>query len=118
MKAWLLNGFGLKNLQIGETPTPAPKKGEVLIKVSAVSLNFRDKAIIDGIYEPELVPKPLIPVSDAVGVVVAVGSGITHLKEGDRVNSHLYSAWVDGDPKPNEPAFCYGTPLPGASPST
>jgi NADPH:quinone reductase-like Zn-dependent oxidoreductase len=113
MKAWLLSGFGLENLQLGETPTPTPKKGEVLIKVSAVSLNFRDKAIVDGIYEPELVPKPLIPVSDAVGVVVAVGSGITHLKEGDRVNSHLYSAWVDGDPKPNEPAFCYGTPLPG-----
>ena len=113
MKAWLLSGFGLKNLQLGETQTPIPKKGEVLIKVSAVSLNFRDKAIVDGIYEPELVPKPLIPVSDAVGVVVAVGSGITHLKEGDRVNSHLYSAWVDGDPKPNEPAFCYGTPLPG-----
>jgi NADPH:quinone reductase-like Zn-dependent oxidoreductase len=113
MKAWLLNGFGLKNLQLGEVPTPTPKKGEVLIKVSAVSLNFRDKAIVDGIYEPELVPKPLIPVSDAVGVVVAVGPGVTHLKEGDRVNSHLYSWWVDGAPKPDEPLFCYGTPLPG-----
>ena len=78
-----------------------------------VSADFRDKAIVDGIYEPELVPKPLIPVSDAVGVVVAVGPGVTNLKEGDRVNSHLYSAWVDGNPKPNELAFCYGTPLPG-----
>ena len=113
MKAWLLHGFGLKNLQLGETRNPTPKAGEVLIKVAAVSLNFRDKAIVDGIYEPELVPRPLIPVSDAVGVVVEVGPGVTHLKEGDRVNSHLYSAWVDGDPKPNEPAFCYGTPLPG-----
>src|SRR5580704_17066693 len=113
MKAWQLDNFGLDNLRLGEAPTPTPKDDEVLIKVSAVSLNFRDKAIVDGIYEPELVPKPLIPVSDAVGVVVAVGSGITHLKEGDRVNSHLYSAWLDGDPKPDEPAFCYGTPLPG-----
>ena len=113
MKAWLLNGFGLDNLQLGEAPTPTPKQGEVLIKVSAVSLNFRDKAIVDGIYEPELVPKPLIPVSDALGVVVAAGPGVTHLQEGDRVNSHLYSAWVDGNPKPNELAFCYGTPLPG-----
>jgi NADPH:quinone reductase-like Zn-dependent oxidoreductase len=95
MKAWLLNGFGLGNLQLGEAPTPAPKQGEVLIQVSAVSLNFRDRAIVDGIYEPELVPKPLIPVSDAVGAVVAVGPGVTNLKEGDRVNSHLYSAWVD-----------------------
>ena len=54
-------------------------------------MNFRDKAIVDGIYEPEMIPKPLIPVLDAVGVVVAVGKNVTHLKEGDRVNSHLYS---------------------------
>ncbi len=49
MKAWLLSGFGLANLQLGETRTPAPKEGEVLIKVAAVSLNFRDKEIVDGI---------------------------------------------------------------------
>jgi NADPH:quinone reductase-like Zn-dependent oxidoreductase len=114
MNAWLLNGFGLENLKLDEVQTPRPKEGEVLIKVKAASLNFRDKAIVDGIYEPDMVPKPLIPVSDAVGVVVALGPDVTHLKEGDRVNSHLYSAWIDGDPKPNEPAFCYGTPLPGA----
>jgi NADPH:quinone reductase-like Zn-dependent oxidoreductase len=113
MKAWLLDDFGLDNLRLGETQTPTPKENEVLIKVSAVSLNFRDKAIVDGIYEPEMIPKPLIPVSDAVGVVVAVGPNVTHLQEGDRVNSHLYSRWVDGDPKPNEPDFCYGAPLPG-----
>ena len=113
MKAWQLDNFGLDNLRLGETPTPTPKDDEVLIKVSAVSLNFRDKAIVDGIYEPEMIPKPLIPVSDAVGVVVAVGKNVTHLKEGDRVNSHLYSHWVDGLPAPNEPDFCYGAPLPG-----
>jgi NADPH:quinone reductase-like Zn-dependent oxidoreductase len=112
MKAWLLNGFGLDNLQLGEAPTPTPNQGEVLIKVSAVSLNFRDKAIVDGIYEPELVPKPLIPVSDAVGVVVAVGPGVTQVKEGDRVNSHLYSSWVDGDAEPDYGQFAYATPLP------
>jgi NADPH:quinone reductase-like Zn-dependent oxidoreductase len=113
MKAWLLDNFGLDNLRLGEAQTPTPKDNEVLIKVSAVSLNFRDKAIVDGIYEPEMIPKPLIPVSDAVGTVAAVGRNVTHLKEGDRVNSHLYSRWVDGDPKPNEPDFCYGAPLPG-----
>ena len=113
MKAWLLDNFGLDNLRLGEAETPTPKDNEVLIKVSAVSLNFRDKAIVDGIYEPEMIPKPLIPVSDAVGVVAAVGRNVTHLREGDRVNSHLYSHWVDGDPRPNEPDFCYGAPLPG-----
>ncbi|HEY2548767.1 MAG TPA: hypothetical protein VGI46_22010 [Candidatus Acidoferrum sp.] len=43
-------------LQLGEALTPVPRQGEVLIQVSAVSLNFKDKAIVDGIYEPELVP--------------------------------------------------------------
>jgi NADPH:quinone reductase-like Zn-dependent oxidoreductase len=113
MKAWLLKDFGLQNLQMDEVPTPTLKDNEVLIRVKAVSLNFRDKAIVDGIYEPEMIPKPLIPVSDAVGVVVSVGSAVTRFKEGDRVNSHLYSGWVDGDPAPNEPDFCYGAPLPG-----
>lgn len=113
MKAWLLQDFGLDNLQLGEVPTPEPKAGELLVKVGAVSLNFRDKAIVDGIYEPHLVPKPLIPVSDACGEIVAVGEGVTRFKVGERVNSHLYSRWIDGPPGPDEPAYCFGSPLPG-----
>ncbi|MFX7329476.1 alcohol dehydrogenase catalytic domain-containing protein, partial [Acinetobacter baumannii] len=76
MKAWLLKDFGLENLKLEEVETPTPQAGELLIKVGAVSLNYRDKAIVDGFYEPHLVPKPLIPVSDAVGTVVAVGEGV------------------------------------------
>ncbi len=113
MKAWLLNDFGLDNLVLGETPAPEPKAGELLVKVGAVSLNFRDKAIVDGIYEPHKVPKPLIPVSDAAGTVVAVGEGVSRFAVGDRVNSHLYSRWLDGAPGPDEPDYCFGSPLPG-----
>jgi NADPH:quinone reductase-like Zn-dependent oxidoreductase len=113
MKAWLLKDFGLENLHLEETATPQPKAGELLIKVGAVSLNFRDKAIVDGIYEPHLVPKPLIPVSDASGTVVAVGNGVSRFSIGDRVNSHLYSRWLDGMPAPDEPNYCFGSPLPG-----
>ena len=113
MKAWLLNDFGLDNLVLGDTPTPEPKAGELLVKVGAVSLNFRDKAIVDGIYEPHKVPKPLIPVSDAAGTVVAVGEGVSRFKLGDRVNSHLYSRWIDGAPASDEPDYCFGSPLPG-----
>ncbi|MFM0498402.1 zinc-dependent alcohol dehydrogenase family protein [Paraburkholderia caledonica] len=113
MKAWLLRDFGLPNLRAGEVETPTPQPGELLVKVGAVSLNFRDKAIVDGIYEPASVPKPLIPVSDASGTVVAVGDGVTRFKVGDRVNSTLYSHWIDGAPGPDEPAYCLGMPLPG-----
>lgn len=113
MKAWLLKDFGLKNLHLEEVPTPVPQAGELLVKVGAVSLNFRDKAIVDGFYEPHMVPKPLIPVSDAAGSVVAVGQGVSRFKIGDRVNSTLYSRWIDGPPGPNEPDYCFGSPLPG-----
>ncbi len=113
MKAWLLKDFGLDNLVQGEVETPVPQAGELLVKVGAVSLNFRDKAIVDGIYEPHMVPKPLIPVSDAAGTVVAMGAGVSRFAIGDRVNSHLYSRWLDGTPGPDEPNYCFGSPLPG-----
>ena len=113
MKAWQLHGFGLENLKLGSVPKPTLKPDEILIKVGAVSLNFRDKAIVDGIYEPDLVPERLIPVSDAAGTIVQVGSGVLWFNVGDRVISHLYSHWIDGAPAPDEPAHCIGMPYPG-----
>ncbi len=58
-------------------------------------------------------PKPLIPVSGAAGTVVAIGAGVTRFKVGDRVNSTLYSRWIEGAPGPDEPDYCLGMPLPG-----
>lgn len=113
MKAWQLHDFGLENLTLDEIATPEPKSHEILIKVGAVSLNFRDKAIVDGFYEPEMIPKPLIPVSDASGTVVAVGSDVTKFNVGDRVISHLYSHWIEGAPASDEPDHCLGAPYPG-----
>lgn len=43
-----------------------------------------------------MIPKPLIPVSDAAGVVVDAGLNVARFKTGDRVTSHLYSKWIDG----------------------
>ncbi|WP_400260854.1 NAD(P)-dependent alcohol dehydrogenase [Sphingobacterium sp. SG20118] len=113
MKAWQLKGFGLENLILEDIQIPVPQAHEVLIKVGAVSLNFRDKAIVEGFYEPDMVPNPLTPVSDAAGTVVQVGEGVTRFKIGDRVTSHLYSKWIEGAPGPNEPDYCFGSPLPG-----
>lgn len=96
MRAWTLDDFGLDNLTLREVPTPTPGPGELLIRVSAVSLNFRDKALVDGIYAPDKQPKGLIPVSDSAGVVTAVGEGVTEFAVGDRVTSHLYQDWIDG----------------------
>jgi NADPH:quinone reductase-like Zn-dependent oxidoreductase len=96
VRAWTLDDFGLQNLNLREVPTPTPGPGELLVKVSAVSLNYRDKALVDGIYAPEKMPKGLIPVADSAGVVAGVGEGVTEFAVGDRVTSHFYSTWHDG----------------------
>lgn len=113
MRAWQLEDFGLENLRLKERPTPKPGPGEILVKVSAVSLNYRDKAIVDGVYDPERMPKNLIPVNDAAGVVAEVGPGVTRWKTGDRVMSHFYSHWLDGAPARDEPDWQLGGPLDG-----
>ena len=99
MQAWQKQGLGLENLKKVELPIPTPKDNEILIKVKAVSLNYRDKAIFDGIYLPELMSKHnFVPASDAAGDVVAVGNDVTLFKIGDRVISSLYTEWTDGKP--------------------
>ena len=98
MKAWQKQGTGLENLKAVEIPIPTPKENEILIKVKAVSLNFRDKAIIDGIYLPELMQHAFVPVSDAVGEIVQLGNKVTQFSVGQLVISHLYTEWLDGQP--------------------
>lgn len=113
MKAWQLHDFGFDNLRLDDIPTPTPGPHELLIRVGAVSLNYRDKAIVEGAYEPHLMPKPLIPVSDAAGVVVQTGAGVTRFRVGDRVISHFFSRWLSGEAAPDEPLHTLGGPLPG-----
>lgn len=77
MHAWMLDDFGLENLNLHEISTPEPAAGRLLIKVSAVSLNYRDKALVDSIYAPEKMPKGLVPVADFGGVVASIGPSLT-----------------------------------------
>ncbi|MEO6282912.1 MAG: NAD(P)-dependent alcohol dehydrogenase [Dyadobacter sp.] len=111
-KAWRLHGFGINNLKLETIGIPELKPHEVLVKVGAVSLNYRDKAVIDG-YMGEIL-LPLIPVSDAAGVVVQTGSDVTNLNPGDRIISHLWSHWLDGEATPDEYKYLLGSALQGA----
>ena len=113
MKAWQKQGTGLGNLKLVEVETPTPGPKQLLVRVKAVSLNFRDKAIVDGIYLPDLLNKPFIPVSDAAGVVVSVGTEVTRFNVGDRVTSHLYTNWIEGTPSDNEVFGALGGPKDG-----
>lgn len=113
MKAWRKEGIGLENLKKVEVEKPKPGAKQILIKVKSVSLNFRDKSIIDGDYLPELMDRPFIPVSDAVGEVVSIGSEVTKFKKGDRVVSHLYTKWIDGAPSEDYAPTAVGGPNDG-----
>ncbi len=97
MKAYRLDSFGsLDALRLHDEPDPAPQRGEVLVRVRAVSLNFRDIAIVRGRYPRKAVPG-LIPVSDAAGEVVAVGEGVESFSVGDRVMGAFHPRWFGGE---------------------
>ncbi|MFC5474879.1 zinc-dependent alcohol dehydrogenase family protein [Paraherbaspirillum soli] len=116
MKVWELAEFGLKNLRLAEKPVPAPSAQQLLIRVKAVSLNYRDKLVVDGVYQPDL-PLPAVPVSDFVGEVVATGAGVTRFTIGARVMGQFYTRWIGDETTPkshDERGPTLGTPLPGA----
>lgn len=113
MKAWQKQGIGLENLKLVEMDVPKPGPKQILMKVKAVSLNFRDKSIMDGVYLPELMDEPFVPVSDAVGEVVSAGSDVTRFNVGDRVVSHLYTKWIEGTPSQDYAPTAVGGPNNG-----
>jgi NADPH:quinone reductase-like Zn-dependent oxidoreductase len=69
--------------------------GTVLIRVHAVSLNYRDLMMVKGLYNPKM-ELPRIPCSDGAGEVVAIGSGVGRVKVGDRVCGIFMQRWLDG----------------------
>lgn len=115
MKRWQLPSFGLKNLELAGAPVPTPGSKELLIRVAAVSLNYRDKLVIEGELLPDRPTMPFVPVSDMAGVVLATGANVSRFKVGDRVLGNFWTQWIEGEP-PREMArhgLSLGGPLPG-----
>lgn len=95
MKAYEINQFGIDNLQLVERDIPDPRSDEVLVKLRAASLNYRDVMVITGTYNPRM-KLPAVPISDGSGEVAAVGSAVTKWKVGDRVMPIFAQQWYDG----------------------
>jgi NADPH:quinone reductase-like Zn-dependent oxidoreductase len=81
---------------MAERSEPQPAAGQVLVRIRAVSVNYRDLLVVKGLYNPRL-PLPLIPFSDGVGEVVAVGPGVTRVKPGERVAGIYMQGWQAGE---------------------
>jgi NADPH:quinone reductase-like Zn-dependent oxidoreductase len=95
MNTWNLPAFGIENLQRIQRQQPAPDHGEVVVRVRAVSLNYRDMLIVKGLYNPRM-RLPCVPGSDGAGEVVAVGANVTRVRVGDRVCGQFMPRWISG----------------------
>ena len=96
MRAYRLHAFtGPEAITREELPSPVPGPGQVLVRIRAASLNYRDLLISKGLYNPKL-RLPLIPLSDGAGEVAATGAGATRFKPGDRVTPCFMPAWAAG----------------------
>jgi NADPH:quinone reductase-like Zn-dependent oxidoreductase len=113
MKAWQLQAFGRENLSLNDVPQPTPGPGEALVRVSSVALNYRDKLLYDGTYNPHL-QFPITQVADAVGEIVALGADASRFKVGDRVVTNYCTRWIDGPPTTKESLYTLGNTIPGA----
>lgn len=96
MKAWQMGSrTGIGGLQLANHSEPEPGPGEILVKVSAAGLNYRDLMVLRGDYGTDL-PEDRIPLSDGVGVIEAVGADVTGLNVGMRVMAPHFATWLDG----------------------
>lgn len=90
---------GIDDLACVDRPDPQPAAGEIVVRVHATSLNYRDQAIVAGLYMGRgPVTRDTVPLSDGAGEVVAVGTGVTRFQVGDRVAGTFFPAWLDGPP--------------------
>jgi NADPH:quinone reductase-like Zn-dependent oxidoreductase len=105
-------GFGLDHLVFSDRPQPRPGSGEVLLRMKAASLNYRDLLTVQGFYSPKQ-PLPLIPGSDGIGEVVETGDGVSRVKKGDRVATTFFQGWISGEPTIEKAATSLGGPLDG-----
>lgn len=110
MKKWSVTSPGAQHLKLETAPIPTPGDYEVLVRVDAVSLNYRDLGVVDG-EDGAAMPFPCTPGSDFAGSVVAVGQRVTRFAEGANVIGTFWAGWLDGDWPPT--ARVLGGSLPG-----
>ena len=102
MKKYILEkgSTGMESFKLVECERPEPGDGEVLVRVRATSLNYRDHAVVTGNYFGGVLQRDTVPLSDGAGEVAAVGAGVSRFGVGDRVIGNFFQGWIDGTPNP------------------
>ena len=104
---------GIDDLTLLEADTPKPGRGQVLVRMRAASLNFRDLAVASGKYMMSKLPPDLVPLSDGAGEVVELGEGVTRVRVGDRVCGIFMQSWLGGEMEPADGASALGGAVDG-----
>lgn len=93
--AEIRESLGADSLRLVERPEPVPGPRQVVLKMKAFSINYRDLLVVNGVgrWRP---PLGRVPVSDGVGMVVAAGIAVSRVKVGDRVSPIFYPKWLEG----------------------
>lgn len=112
MKAFEIHEHGFDGLKPVQRPSPPPGPREVLVRMRAMALNYRDLEILLGHYHTPFA-HPLVPLSDGVGEVLAVGEGVTRARPGDRVILSFWERWTDGAFRPADAGAPLGGPQDG-----
>ena len=105
--------WSMDNLTLTERPEPKPGLNQVLLQMKAASLNFRDLLVPLRGYGKQTGTLPLIPISDGVGEVVAIGKGVGRVVVGDRVCPTFFQNWIGGPPTEERLSSSLGSPLDG-----
>lgn len=114
MKFWHFpQADGIDTLVQSEADTPKPGRGQVLVRIRATSLNYRDLMVASGRGARGPTPPNLIPLSDGAGEVVEIGAGVTRVKPGDRVAALFMQTWLGGEIEPHHAASSMGGAIDG-----
>jgi|SRR5579875_1994685 len=112
MKSFEIQEFGIDKLALVEREMPRPDAGQVLMRMKAASLNYRDLMVVQGLYNPRL-KRPMVLLSDGAGVVEEVGPGVTRFKKGDRVAACFMQKWIEGPITREKTASALGGAIDG-----
>ncbi len=114
MRVFQVEGeWGMDNLKLSQRPDPVAGPGQVLVRMKASSLNYRDLVVPERGYGSFTGTLPLIPISDGMGVVCDVGAGVRRVAVGDRVCPTYFQNWTGGEPDLERLTQSLGGPIDG-----
>lgn len=113
MRVYELQGpDGIEGMALVEKPIPTPGPREVLVRMTAATINYRDLLTVKGGYGSRQ-KFPLVPLSDGAGVVEDIGANVRGLKPGDRVIGSFFEGWLGGEPDETKMHTALGGALDG-----